>query len=58
MREIAAQRITDAVRRLCIQANCHLPRDVRERIAASHDGEPWRTPSWMASATSPSMWTS
>ena len=41
MREIAAQRITDAVRRLCVQANCHLPRDVRERIAASHDGEPW-----------------
>ena len=41
MREIAAQRITDAVRRLCVQANCHLPRDVRERIAASQDGEPW-----------------
>ena len=41
MREIAAQRITDAVRRLCVQANCHLPRDVRERIAASHDGESW-----------------
>ena len=41
MREIAAQQITDAVRRLCIQANCHLPRDVRERIAASQDGEPW-----------------
>ena len=41
MREIAAQQITDTVRRLCIQANCHLPRDVKERITASHDGEPW-----------------
>ena len=41
MREIAAQQITDTVRRLCIQANCHLPRDVRERITASHAGEPW-----------------
>ena len=41
MREIAAQQITDTVRRLCIQANCHLPRDVRERIDASHAGEPW-----------------
>ena len=42
MREIAAQQITDTVRRLCVQANCHLPRDVRERIAASHAGERWR----------------
>lgn len=41
MREIAAQQITDTVRRLCIQANCHLPRDVRERITASHAGELW-----------------
>ena len=41
MREIAAQQITDTVERLCVQANCHLPRDVKERITASHDGEPW-----------------
>ena len=31
MREIAARQITDTVERLCIQANCHLPRDVNER---------------------------
>ena len=41
MREIVARQITDTVERLCVQANCHLPRDVKERITASHDGEPW-----------------
>lgn len=41
MREIAARQITDTVERLCVQANCHLPRDVKERITASHEGEPW-----------------
>ena len=32
MREISAQRITEVVRRLCIEANCHLPQDMKERI--------------------------
>ena len=32
MRNIQAAQITDVVRRLCIQANCHLTRDVKERI--------------------------
>ena len=34
MRNIQAAQITDVVRRLCIQANCHLTRDVKERITA------------------------
>ena len=41
MRELSAQCITDAVRRLCIEANCHLPADLRERIEASHARETW-----------------
>ena len=34
MREIQAQEVTKAVRKLCIEANCHLPEDVKGRIAA------------------------
>jgi len=41
MREIAAQRITEVVRKLCINANCFLPEDVKARIQACHDAEPW-----------------
>ena len=41
MREIAADRITEAVRRLCIEANCHLPQDVRDCIAHCHGEEDW-----------------
>lgn len=41
MREIAADRITEAVRRLCIEANCHLPQDVRDCIAHCHREEDW-----------------
>ncbi len=41
MREISAQQITQTVRRLCIQANCHLPQDVKDRIAACKQQEPW-----------------
>lgn len=32
MREIQAAKITETVRRLCIEANCHLPKDVQECI--------------------------
>ena len=32
MRNIEAGQITDVVRRLCIEANCHLPADVRDCI--------------------------
>ena len=41
MREISAKEITDAVKRLCIVANCHLPRDVKECIENSYAAEPW-----------------
>ena len=34
MREIQAQEVTKAVRKLCIGANCHLPEDVKGRIEA------------------------
>lgn len=32
MREIQTAKITETVRRLCIEANCHLPKDVQECI--------------------------
>ncbi len=41
MREISAQRITETVKRLCIEANCHLPRDMKDRIEACYQTEPW-----------------
>ena len=41
MREIDAKTITDAVRRMCIKANCELPDDVRRCIAASREAEDW-----------------
>ena len=41
MREISAARITEVVRRLCIEANCHLPQDVKTRIEACRDSESW-----------------
>ena len=41
MREISAQRITETVRKLCIEANCHLPKDVKNCICSSHAQETW-----------------
>ena len=41
MREIQAEKITEVVRRLCIEANCHLPADVRARIEQARKEEPW-----------------
>ena len=41
MREIAAQKITEAVRQMCIDANCYLPQDVKNRIEESYNMEPW-----------------
>ena len=43
MREISAQKITETVKRLCIEANCYLPKDVKERIETCHREEPWPT---------------
>ncbi len=41
MREICAQKITETVRRLCIEANCHLPQDVKDCIQCSYEQEQW-----------------
>ncbi len=41
MREIPAQRITETVKRLCMEANCHLPEDMKQRIQESLALEDW-----------------
>ncbi len=41
IREIHANEITEVVKRLCIDANCHLPKDVKNRIAGCRDQETW-----------------
>jgi fumarate hydratase subunit alpha len=41
MKEIAAARITEVVRKLCIEANCHLPQDVKIRIEECMNQERW-----------------
>ena len=41
MREIDALIITDTVKRLCIEANCHLSEDIKSCIANAHKNEPW-----------------
>ena len=41
MREINAKLITDTVKRLCIEACCSLPEDVRARIEECRNEEPW-----------------
>ena len=41
MRELDAQQITQTVKRLCIEANCQLPADIKNRIEQSYAEEPW-----------------
>ena len=41
MRIINAERITECVKKLCIEANCSLPGDVRACIEASLEAETW-----------------
>ena len=41
MREISAQQITDVVKKLCIEANCYLPKDIKSRIESCHAEESW-----------------
>ena len=41
MREISALKITEAVKQLCIKANCYLPQDMKSCIESSHAGEHW-----------------
>ena len=41
MREINAQQITDIVARLCIEANCHLSGDIKDRLNEMCNQEVW-----------------
>ena len=41
MREIQASAITEVVKRLCIEANCHLPKDMQARITEARAAENW-----------------
>ena len=41
MREISAQVITETVKKLCIEANCKLPKDMKACIEKSYETEPW-----------------
>ena len=41
MRQISANQITDTVAQLCIEANCHLGSDIKERIESMHTQESW-----------------
>ena len=41
MREIAASRITEVVKKLCVEANCYLPQDMKTCIEESYRQETW-----------------
>ena len=41
MRKIDSTKITEAVKRLCIDANCHLSCDMKECIQKKYNEEPW-----------------
>ena len=41
MRNIQASEVTKTVRRLCIDANCHLPADLQKRITDCRAAESW-----------------
>ncbi len=42
MREISADLITQTVKKLCIEANCHLPRDIKSVLEKAYDEESWQ----------------
>ena len=41
MREINSSLITETVKKLCIESNCHLSRDIKERISDMYVEETW-----------------
>ena len=41
MRQIEAQQITEVVKRLCVEANCHLPGDIKRCLQAHYEQESW-----------------
>ncbi len=42
MREIKAEQITKTVKKLCVEANCHLGCDVKDRICKMKEAEDWQ----------------
>lgn len=42
MREIDSKLITATVKKLCIEANCHLGSDIKKRILECQNAEPWQ----------------
>jgi len=43
LKTVSVQKITETVKRLCIEANRILPNDVRSAIEKAHSDEPWST---------------
>ena len=43
MREINASVLTEKIAQLAIEANCLLPKDIKDRIEAARETEPWGT---------------
>ena len=41
MRELNAALITETVKRLCVEANCYLPGDMKACIEQAHSEEKW-----------------
>jgi fumarate hydratase subunit alpha len=41
MREINAALITESVKKLCIESNCHLTKDIKDRICDLREKETW-----------------
>ena len=41
MREISAEKISDIIAKLCIEANCHLTEDMKSCISCAQMSEPW-----------------
>ena len=41
MRNIEAAKVTETVRKLCIDANYYLSKDIKSRLQKYHDEEPW-----------------
>ena len=42
MRQITTEKITETVKRLCIEANCYLPKDMKSCIESFCQEEPWQ----------------
>lgn len=42
MRQITTKKITETIKRLCIEANCYLPKDMKNCIESFCQEEPWQ----------------